>query len=109
VESVKTADRGFTMLELMAVVAAIAILATLAMLSHFDRIIRATRSRRRTLADIAKQLIAAFLVGGIDFSSPTISPPAYPLRRLSPTMSVQLRYRMAQSIPLLATERARPY
>ena len=58
-ESVKTADRGFTMLELMAVVAVIAILATLAMPSYFDRIIRDQIKEALPLADITKQPIAA--------------------------------------------------
>ena len=57
--NVKTADRGFTMLELMAVVAVIAILATLAMPSYFDRIIRDQIKEALPLADIAKQPIAA--------------------------------------------------
>ena len=55
----KTRARGFTMLELMAVVAVIAILATLAMPSYFDRIVRDQIKAALPLAEIAKQPIAA--------------------------------------------------
>jgi type IV pilus assembly protein PilA len=54
----KTGDRGFTMLELMAVVAVIAILATLAVPSYIDRIVRDQIKAALPLADIAKQPIA---------------------------------------------------
>jgi type IV pilus assembly protein PilA len=54
----RTRDRGFTMLELMAVVAVIAILATLALPSYFDRIVRDQVKTALALADIAKQPIA---------------------------------------------------
>jgi len=55
----KTGDRGFTMLELMAVVAVIAILATLAMPYYFDRIVRDQIKDALPLAALAKQPIAA--------------------------------------------------
>jgi type IV pilus assembly protein PilA len=54
----KTRRRGFTMLELMAVVAVIAILATLALPSYFDRIVRDQIKAALPLAEIAKQPIA---------------------------------------------------
>ncbi len=55
----RTRDRGFTMLEMMAVVAVIAILATLALPSYLDRIVRDQIKTALPLADIAKQPIAA--------------------------------------------------
>ena len=54
----KTADFGFTMLEMMAVVAVIAILATLAVPSYVDRIVRDQIKEALPLAEIAKQPIA---------------------------------------------------
>lgn len=54
----KTRDRGFTMVELMAVVAVIAILATLALPFYFDRIVRDQIKAALPLAEIAKQPIA---------------------------------------------------
>lgn len=52
--------RGFTMLELMAVVAVVAILATLALPSYLDRIVREQVKLALPLADIAKQPIAGY-------------------------------------------------
>jgi type IV pilus assembly protein PilA len=56
--SAKTADGGFTMVELMAVLAVIAILATFAVPSYFDRIVRDQIKAALPLAEIAKQPIA---------------------------------------------------
>jgi len=54
-----TDERGFTMLELMAVLAVIAILATLAVPSYFDRIVRDQIKAALPLAEIAKPPIAS--------------------------------------------------
>jgi type IV pilus assembly protein PilA len=51
--------RGFTMLELMAVVAVIGILAVLAVPSYIDRIVREQVKSALPLADIAKPPVAA--------------------------------------------------
>jgi type IV pilus assembly protein PilA len=51
--------RGFTLIEMMAVVAVIAILATLAIPSFQDRIVRGQIVEAVTLADVAKPPIAA--------------------------------------------------
>src|SRR5258708_5910830 len=53
------ARRGFTMLELMAVVAVIGILAVLAVPTYMDRIVREQVKSALPLADIAKPPIAA--------------------------------------------------
>jgi type IV pilus assembly protein PilA len=54
-----TRGRGFTLVELMAVVAVIAILATIAVPSFQDRIVRAQIVEAVALADIAKPPVAA--------------------------------------------------
>src|SRR5215813_4676116 len=51
--------RGFTMLELMAVVAVIGILAVLAVPTYIDRIVREQVKSALGLADIAKPPVAA--------------------------------------------------
>ena len=58
VESMRTRTRGFTMLELMAVVAVVR-LATLALPSYFDRIVRDQIKAALPLAEVAKPPIAA--------------------------------------------------
>jgi len=75
----KTGDRGFTMLELMAVVAVIAILATLAVPSYLDRIVRDQIKAALPLADLAKQPIAASWLVAQTFPADNLSaglPPA---------------------------------
>src|ERR1700751_5525151 len=52
-------QRGFTMMEMMAVIAVTAILATLAVPSYLERIVRDQIKASLPLADIAKQPIAA--------------------------------------------------
>src|SRR5438067_130680 len=52
-------DRGFSMMEALAVIAVIAILATLALPSYLDKIIRDQVVEALPLADIAKGPIAA--------------------------------------------------
>ncbi len=52
-------SRGFTMMELMAVVAVVAILGMIALPSYVDRIVRDQVRAALPLADIAKQAIAA--------------------------------------------------
>jgi type IV pilus assembly protein PilA len=52
-------ERGFTMIELMAVVAVVAILALIALPSYLDVIVRDQIKTALPLADIAKQPIAA--------------------------------------------------
>ncbi len=55
----RTRLRGFTMMELLAVVAVIAILATLSLPTYLDRIVRDQIKGDLPLADIAKKPIAA--------------------------------------------------
>jgi type IV pilus assembly protein PilA len=79
IESLKTSDHGFTMLELMAVVAVIAILATMAVPSYFDRIIRDQIKAALPLAEIAKQPIATSWLVAQTFPADNLSaglPPA---------------------------------
>ena len=52
-------DRGFTMVELMAVLAVIAVLAMFAVPTYYDRIVRDQIRAALPLADIAKQPVAA--------------------------------------------------
>ena len=52
-------ERAFTMMEMLAVIAVIAILATLAVPSYLERIVRDQIRESLSLADIAKQPIAA--------------------------------------------------
>jgi type IV pilus assembly protein PilA len=54
----RTRNRGFTMLELMAVVAVVAILGMVALPSYLDRIVRDQIRAALPLADIARQPIA---------------------------------------------------
>ena len=56
---VETRHRGFTMLELMAVVAVIGILAVFAIPTYIDRIVREQVKSALSLADIAKPPVAA--------------------------------------------------
>src|SRR5580765_7563401 len=54
-----TRDRGFSLMEALAVIAVIAVLATLALPSYLDKIIRDQVVEALPLADIAKAPIAA--------------------------------------------------
>jgi len=58
-QSTSRRHRGFTMVEMTAVIAVIAILATLAVPSYLERIVRDQIRESLPLADIAKQPIAA--------------------------------------------------
>jgi type IV pilus assembly protein PilA len=58
-ESVTIHRRGFSMLELMAVVAVIGILAVLAVPTYMDRVVREQIKSSLSLADVAKPPIAA--------------------------------------------------
>jgi type IV pilus assembly protein PilA len=55
----KTLQRGFTLIEMMAVLAIIAILALMAVPSYMDRIVRQQIEAALPLADIAKTPVAA--------------------------------------------------
>jgi len=55
--------RGFTMLELMAVVAVIAILASMSIPSYFDRIVRDQIKSALPLADVAKKPVETSWAG----------------------------------------------
>lgn len=59
--------KGFTMVEMMAVVAVITILALMAIPSYLDRIVRAQIEASLPLADIAKKPIAAAWAAVQDF------------------------------------------
>ena len=54
----KTAQRGFTLIEMMAVLAIIAILALMAVPSYMDRTVRQQIEAALPLADIAKKPVA---------------------------------------------------
>lgn len=54
-------QKGFTLIELMIVIAIISIMATMAVPSYQDRVIRAQVAEGMTLADLAKQAVAAHL------------------------------------------------